>query len=586
MKGISDRMNKGIVGFIKSLKKWTERPSFSYVTLLLLDLKVMWKVWEYRDLTVGDTAAYFSTAYFWFKNLSVDIVWSPLYTAYYGSLLFFSSDIYLVTILHRLIIVLALAMMVLALMRRFLPPGMAWLISAWWVIIPFNFDVFEVHLFAFLPILGAWLLILSKDSPWRRGGAIAILLASSILIRNELIVATGALIVICLWWEIRLVRRGRSYSGLSIYLGSYGLPLLIAGLISFFFYTQSVIQFRDLSTAFKPKHTVNMCQAYAYGYKQRHPEWNKDHWTECQDLMMAHFGKHFPTLLEMVQRNPRATIDHVLWNISLLPNGIQASLFGAISGEVSPDYSPVPSHSRTVFLLSMMVVGIFILGGFFLLIERERWWKEWLQDRALGLLVMLATLTVVFLVVIPTQRPRPEYLYSLTLTIMALTGICVFVILGHWKIYQRLDQWVLVIGVVLVLLVTPQYYDTPHYYEHPRTLLNLYRRLSPFQEIIASPRTVFLKGEEAFNIWGYLGLLKSKVLDYRILDKLSGDMPLDIFLEKRGINLFYVDESLNARLIINPLHHSFLISPESFGWKVIALEDSEKAKWKLLQKKR
>ena len=123
--------------------KWTEGPAFFYLTLFLLQLKVMWGIWLYCDLTAGDTASYFSTAYAWFQTFRVNIVLPPIYTAFYGSLRFFSPNLYLVTILHRLIIVFALAMMVLAVMRRLLPTGIGWVIAAWWVIIPFNFEVFD-----------------------------------------------------------------------------------------------------------------------------------------------------------------------------------------------------------------------------------------------------------------------------------------------------------------------------------------------------------------------------------------------------------------------------------------------------------
>ena len=582
MTGSLVSMPKGMMESLKRFWKWTESPAFSYLTLFLLQLKVMWGVWKYRDLTVGDTAAYFARAYDWFQNFRVDIVWSPVYTAFYGSLLFFSPDPYLVTTLHRLIIVFALAMLVMAVMRRLLPSGIAWVIAAWWVVIPFNFDVFEVHLFAALPILGAWLLMLSKESTWKRGAAIAILFASSILIRNEMIIALGVLGIVCLWWEISLVHERKSSPRFSTYLISYGLPLAMGGLVCLFFYTRSTIQFPKLPSALKPKHTVNMCQVYAYGYKQRHPEWNKDHWTECEDLMLAQFGKKLPSLMEMIRRNPRAVLDHVLWNLRLLPNGIQLSLFTATSGKITPDYFPVPYRYWFITILSALLTGLLIIGLFFLYLDHRRWWKDWLKGRALGWLSILASLTTVFLIVIPTQRPRPEYMYSLTLFIMALTGMCIFAILQRLGAYKRLDRWILAIVVVL-LIAAPSYY-LRGWQGQPRRLLQVCQRLSPFQAMIASPNTVFLEGEQAFSVAGYLGHFKSKVLDYRILDQLPVGMPLETFLEKNGINLFYVDESLNTRLVANPLCRPFLISPDSFGWKLVAFQDVGDGKWMLLKK--
>ena len=181
------------------LDRLAGRPWISYPLLLLLQLKVMWGVWQYRDLPRGDESGYYSRAFLWFKDLMVDIVWSPLYTAFLGTLMHLSSDAYVVTTVHRLMILLALGILVLALMRRLLPHGIAWLIAAWWVILPVNFDtVSTVHLFPVVPVLAAWLLMLYTPGPWTRGGAIAILLVTSVLIRNEYLVATVALGIVCL----------------------------------------------------------------------------------------------------------------------------------------------------------------------------------------------------------------------------------------------------------------------------------------------------------------------------------------------------------------------------------------------------
>jgi hypothetical protein len=567
---------------LRTLQTWVEQPWVSYVMLFLLQLKVVWGMWQYRDLTAGDTSSYFSIANLWFNNFQVDITWSPLYTAFYGTLSFLSSDAYMVTILHRLIIVFVLTLLVLALMRRLLPASIAWLMAAWWALLPNNFDTFEVHLFAVIPVLAAWLLILYRPNSWTRGGAIAILFASSILVRNELIVATGLLTMICLYWEIRIVRKeGEHVSGVSIGI-NYGLPLLFAGVVCFFFYTRSVIQFPELPTAYAPKHTVNMCQAYSFGYKQRHPEWNKDHWTECGDLMLVEFGKRFPSLGEMIRENPTAVLGHVLWNISLVPSGIQVSLFGATSGTVSPDYIPVMSGSSTALSLSVIVGSTLVLGMYLLYRDWRHWWPYWLKDRALGWLAMLATVAVVVFVVIPTQRPRPEYLYLLSIVLMALTGMSLWVIIDRWFDPKKLSGWVPVVMVAIVL-AAPSFYTNPNSAQ-PRPLLQLYRRLIPFQSVIARPDTVFLKGESAFDVSGYVGYRLPTVLDYGVLGQIPVDMSIEEFLSKQGINLIYLDENLMTTLRTTPSYQEFLASPEARGWKIIAFQDGGDARWMLFQK--
>ena len=363
--------------FWLKLGYWLQQPLFSYLMLFLLQLKVVWAAWQYRDLTTGDTSSYFAEAFLWFDNFSVNIIWSPLYTAFYGTLLFLSTDAYLVTILHRLIIVFVVTLMVLALMRRLLPHNLAWLVGAWWAILPINFNtLYEVHLFAVIPVLAAWLLILHKSSPWTRGGSIAILFGASILVRNELIVATVILGVICDGWEIWLVKKNNLTFNPQTYWLGYGLPLLLAGLLCFFFYTRSIFQFPELPAVSEPKHTLNMCQVYAFGYQQRYPGvWNKSPWTECDELMGSHFGQRLPSLSEMLQRNPAAVLEHFLWNLSLAPNGLQVSLFNATSGTINPDYAPVQFESPTALILSIITSFILLVGLFLLYRERHYWWR-------------------------------------------------------------------------------------------------------------------------------------------------------------------------------------------------------------------
>jgi hypothetical protein len=147
-------MTKPKVALI-SFKNWlaaslawcTHSAWVAYGTLFLLQLKVMWGIWAHRGLTLGDTPSYFVNAYHWYDSYRVDIAWSPLYTAFYGSFLHITNDAVFATIAHRLVIALIASLLVLALMRRLLPHSIAWLIGLWWVVLPINFDTMvEVHL--------------------------------------------------------------------------------------------------------------------------------------------------------------------------------------------------------------------------------------------------------------------------------------------------------------------------------------------------------------------------------------------------------------------------------------------------------
>ena len=50
---------------ISSFLAWVEGPIGSYVLLALLQLRVIWGDWRLRDITSGDTSAYFQNAARW-----------------------------------------------------------------------------------------------------------------------------------------------------------------------------------------------------------------------------------------------------------------------------------------------------------------------------------------------------------------------------------------------------------------------------------------------------------------------------------------------------------------------------------------
>src|SRR6185369_10155878 len=68
----------------RALDRWVEDPRLAYAAILALQLKVVWGMWDRRDLTLGDTASYFTYAWSWYDHFGDFVCWSPLYTAFYG----------------------------------------------------------------------------------------------------------------------------------------------------------------------------------------------------------------------------------------------------------------------------------------------------------------------------------------------------------------------------------------------------------------------------------------------------------------------------------------------------------------------
>ena len=116
-----ERRRRAFRAAAHAIDRAVRSPWFAYAMVLLLQLKVVWHVWALRDMTSGDTSSYFGLALDWYKRWRLDVAWSPLYLAFYGSLMHLTRDPFSVTILHRLLIVFAATAGVLAVLRRMLP---------------------------------------------------------------------------------------------------------------------------------------------------------------------------------------------------------------------------------------------------------------------------------------------------------------------------------------------------------------------------------------------------------------------------------------------------------------------------------
>jgi len=592
-------------GFVREAGKWAQSPWVAYPAIVLFQLKVLWGAWIYRDLTQGDTASYFQRSLLWHQYGKVDLIWSPLYTAFYGWCFGITGDVYAATIFHRVVIVILVALLVLALFRRLVSPGIAWLAAAWWAVIPYNFDVFEVHIFAILPLVAAPLAVLVWPGPVGRGVALAIMAAAAVLVRNEMAVVAVLLAILFLAWEVRYAARlgERKPDSSRAYGTAYGVPLAVSGAVVLFFVARSAIPLPLLSGAYEPKHTINMCQAYAFGYKQRHPEWTKDHWTECSDLMQSRFGERYPSLWTMVRRNPRAVLGHFAWNLRLLPNGTQLSLFGAMSGSVTPDYNPVRIRRPSALLESGLLLALVVAGVVARSRKRGSARQTLSHEHAIGWLALAPAAAVAVLIIVPTQRPRPEYLYGLSLPIIAAAAWSVDVLRRRWPPMDRFTFWIPA-AMGGLLLAVPYYYVLPAHADATRPLLETIRRLEPSQAVISNPRTVFAAGPFAFNIRRYLVRasaesylqaqlrpqsdwlteqgLAPKVLGPSQLGPLPDHSTVESFLDERGINMLYLDEEMCRGVLANAAHRPFLEGIGRNGWRLLAGGRSGNGDWMLV----
>jgi hypothetical protein len=570
-------------------------PAFAYSVLALLQLRVVWDMWRYRDLTPGDTSSYFLYADQWCESLRINPLWSPLYTMFYGSLMWLTRDPYSVTVLHRLLIVFACSLGILAVLRRLLPPGLAWLCAAWWAILPTNFDAcYEVHLFALLPCLAAWLLLL-RGGRWARGAAVAVLAASAVLMRNEMAIAAGLLGAACAVREFRGLRAGEARPGrLAL---AYGVPLALAAALCALVWCRSSVSVHDARAGMRVKHTLNMSQVYVFSYQQRHPEYTRDCWTDYHELMTETFGEPQLPLSQMMRRNPQAVANHFWWNLQLVPTGLEVLLFNSTSGDLryAPDYPPVVPHSSWPRPLLVLLACCWVAGGVRLVRDWDYWWHAWIRPRAWGWVGMFAVAAVAVPVIF-TQRPRPAYLFAVGVLLMAATGTSVWVLAHRWLASRRLAGW-LPLAMLAILGMTSPYVTSPYQPSSStgraaapdvpnmrRPLLALTERMRPYQAGLPRPGMVPMLGDNADAASAYVWKGQQQVLDYGLLEReWPAGEPLAEPLARHNVGMLYLNERMIRHLeLARPRDAwAFLNGPLPGGWQCVGGGNDPGDRWRL-----
>ncbi len=562
------------------ISKIVAHPLFSYACIALLQIKVVWGTWHLWDLGHGDSASYFAYASLWHKYLLTNFAYSPFYTACYGSLLFFFSDAYSAFVFQRLAIIFAVSLGGLAVMRRLMPAPLAWIAAAWWVIHPANFNVdYEVHLFAVLPFIAIWLLSLIKPGSLGRGWTLSILLATAVLVRNEIILSLIFYFFVCGILEMRAKATWDSKRLRQLTL-HYGGPLALALAFIALFVWRNSFSMTYMQSAFEAKHTLNMCQMYGYGYSQRHPEWMKNPWTDCPQLMAQQFGSMNPTLTQMLHSNPGACLEHVLWNLRITPGGLQYLLLAGASWPIAPGHPPFIIPKSIASIATFCIILIWSAGLWIALKEGGR--AVCAKVTANGMWAMLCFLPAAF-AVIATQWPRADYLLPLCLMMIAGTMFLGGLLLEHLGL--RLDNPCWIIIPVLVALVLAPPYDkyTP---DTGRPLLTLYRRLAPFQRLLQSRSGALLvNGYPEFEIYIGSGASPPRVTyDYSLFKLRRPSEKLAEFLESQGIQIAYLDESLWPAIAERQDDLAFLRSPQDFGWQTLAGADQGQRHWHLFER--
>jgi hypothetical protein len=560
---------------------------FAYGSVCLIQAKVLWDIWQFRDFSAGDTSDYFVNANYWTNHLQVEPLFSPLYTAYWGSLHWLISDAYAVTLVHRIGIVFAVTILLLVVLRRLLSPGIAWAVAVWWAILPTNYDTLnEVHLFALLPILVAVLVAQRYSGTRMRAAVFGILLAGAVVVRNEIIVAALVWLGICVVFEWRARRLERSRRGkappVARVIGPFGvatLAVLVLALLTIWRAHDPETIPHWVKTA-QEKQNLALCQHYAVGYQQRNHANPQIGWLDCEAFMKRDFGSPMPSFYEAITSNPGAMADHFGWNATLFPYALQMALFNGSSGSEfhNPDYSNIRTGSWAALLGSLAVLALVVVGVRLLWTRRRWWWRAWLSERAWGWAVVACAAFLGTWVAI-TTHPRPAYLFSLNFALFAFVGLCAMAIADRWPGLKRVRPAIPIVALLVFLLVPAHYhrgYSNP-IYGTGKITATIVSHVDPYRDYLRGHHTTLLSNRSY------------EVCNYVIPEDDCDGAPIgffgpegtneDVWLNEHSIDLIYADPSLLA----NPYVRQELARLQrEGGWEKIGPPDPQSADWILL----
>jgi hypothetical protein len=414
---------------------------FGYASLVVLQIKVLWGTWHSWDLPLWDGANYFIygrqvASSFRFPPLD----WSPLFAGYYAifHLLFAGAGPFAVYFAHRLTTLILVLVLLYALLKATLSPTIAWLLTAYWIVLPVGLtNHYVVHLFVLIPLLGASLMSHSKSV--YRNSIILVCLLLATFVRSEFVISFVIASVLLMLNDYTINRDKMLHIGqwLRLYM-----PLLVVGVALIVLVIRSGPSHTPISRAWGA-----FMQHYAWGYQERHPEWNVDFWFKYGEAVQRSFGDA-SSLTEAALHNPLALVTHFLWNLRLLP--------GALLGILTPLVSVFWMEILLVLGITGLLVAIVAIGRrsrqrrsdviWHLIVERHKLWFI--------LLCSLPPLLVSSVVI----RPRPIYLMPLLPLAFMVIGLGLEVL---FRMARQQIVWMLPLAFVILLVVFPAPFKAP-----------------------------------------------------------------------------------------------------------------------------
>lgn len=436
-----------------------ERAAFAYSVVALLQLRMFWGVWN-KDLVPSDEASYFGDAVNLLNGGDLRFAWSPLYATFIAPFEAVFGDATVTMPVQRLVVAMIAALLVLAILRRLLPPWAALIGACWWAIVPSIYDTLKtITLFGALPYLVMILLLcVGAELSWRRRGAVvAVLLVSGITLRNELflpLLLLLGLFAIDLW---RDRRAGRTIEWRQIAIS--GAAALAIGGVAFVAASEKAAEGPNKFDAIEAKARLNFCQVYQDNYIQRTPGYTRPK-ALCDQLMVELFDQPMPTYTDAWRANPTQMAKFTIQNGKQLPQAMEYALFGASWGGIEPDIVPTDTDQGYALTLLVFLLLLYAMGIRRLVLDRAHWWP-WIKRMPWGWAGLALTASSVFAICLLTQGFKSTYMFGLTFGLITFALLCASALVRHHRWDDRASVAAAILPFALLILLQPHFRDGP-----------------------------------------------------------------------------------------------------------------------------
>ncbi|HOU11915.1 MAG TPA: hypothetical protein PKZ84_02280 [Anaerolineae bacterium] len=293
------------------------------ISVGLIQLKVLWRIWDLLDIPVGDEAAYLYRGYLFLAHGQLpSLQASPLMSMIYAGLLRVLGSATTVTLLSRVILAVCISALIFLVLRRLAPIPVALGLTFWWCINWINVIeevlVYRVALvigllgilavppkgrYRWLPLCMAFCLILFLRLEY----ALSLVLLGFLLIGKKLL-ATHPLRT--LWLKIAV-----------------GCALILAIGVGLVFWIDGDGTCTQQSSS---KLFVYFGQAYEEWYTQKNPELGPLNYHNWLERMAEQFGGSC-SVLGAAQSNPKEFLAFITSNLLHFPLIVARAVYGHIS---------------------------------------------------------------------------------------------------------------------------------------------------------------------------------------------------------------------------------------------------------------